>query len=252
MTDKTDETDVRARLEALIGALDESFEAALAMDADFVDAYLDLVEVPARRWRLDEKTRALIMVSVTSAVTSLDRDGLRTAVVQAKRAGATKEEVLEAVHLCAVLGIHSYVTGVPPLAEVVAEHGHVLVDEAPLDDERARVREDFTKQRGYWSAMNETLLRTDAAWFSAYTRYSSDPWLHGVLSPKVRELIYIAIDLSCTHLFDAGVKPHIENALRYGATAEEILEVLAVIAPLGFASVRVAAPVVRAVFDAES
>jgi alkylhydroperoxidase/carboxymuconolactone decarboxylase family protein YurZ len=244
----TDPTELRTRLEALAGTLDESFEAALAIDADFVAAYVDLVEVPERTWRLDAKTRALIMVATTSAVTTLDREGLRTAVGQAKRAGASQEEVLEAVHLCAVLGIHSYVIGVSPLAEVAEGHGQKLVDDGELDEDRAKVRDDFTTQRGYWSPMNETLLRTDAAWFQAYTAYSSHPWLHGVLSPKVRELIYIAIDLACTHLFDAGVKPHIENALRYGATVEEIVEVLAVIAPLGFASVRVAAPMVREIF----
>lgn len=247
-----DQAAVRLRLEALAGALDDSLEAALDIDADFVAAYLDLVEVPGRTWLLDDKTRALIMLATTSAVTTLDRDGMRTAATQAHRAGATMEEAMEAVHLVSVLGIHSYVTGIPPLAEVAEAHGRPLVDDAPLGGERARIREDFTKQRGYWSPMNETLLRADPQWFSAYTRYSSHPWLHGSLSPKVRELIYIAIDLSCTHLFDTGVRPHIENALRYGATVEEILEVLAVIAPLGFASVRAAAPIVREIFTSDA
>nr|WP_241731729.1 carboxymuconolactone decarboxylase family protein [Microbacterium ginsengiterrae] len=100
--------------------------------------------------------------------------------------------------------------------------------------------------------MNETLLRADPDWFSAYTDYSSHPWVRGVLSPKVRELIYIAIDLSCTHLFDVGVRPHIENAIRYGATIEELVEVLAVIAPLGFASVRAAAPIIKDVFSGDA
>ncbi len=240
---------VKPRLEAMAGTLDESLRAALEIDTDFVAAYLDLVQVPGRTWRLDDKTRALIMLAVTSAVTTLDSAGIRTAAEQAHRAGATRDEAMEAVHLVAVLGIHSYVTGIPPLADVAeAQLGQKLVDEEPLTGERARIREAFTSQRGYWSPMNETLLRADPEWFRAYTNYSSHPWVHGVLSPKVRELIYIAIDLSCTHLFDTGVRPHIENALRYGATVEELIEVLAVIAPLGFASVRAAAPIVREIF----
>lgn len=243
---------LRRRLEELVGALDDSLEVALDIDADFVAAYVDLAQVPGRTWLLDDKTRALIMLATTSAVTTLDREGIRTAAVQAHRAGASREEAMESVHLAAVLGIHSYVTGIPPLVEVARAHGRTLVDEEPLEGDRARIREEFTSQRGYWSTMNETLLRADPEWFSAYTRYSSHPWLHGALSPKVRELIYIAIDLSCTHLFDTGVRPHIENALRYGATIEEILEVLAVIAPLGFASVRVAAPIVREIFAADA
>lgn len=246
----SDASVVHDRLLALVGEIEPSLAAALEIDADFVAAYVDLVQVPGRSWRLDAKTRALIMLAVTSAVTSLDREGVRTAALQARQAGASQEEALEAVHLAAVLGIHSYVIGVPPLAEVAADHGRTLVDESPLDEERQQIKSAFESQRGYWSAMNETLLRTDPSWFSAYTRYSSHPWLHGTLSPKVRELIYIAIDLSCTHLFDTGVKPHIENALRYGASVEEIVEVLATIAPLGFASVRLAAPVIRDVYQA--
>ena len=244
---------VRRRLEATVGSVDESLRAALEIDTDFVSAYLDLVHVPGREWILDDKTRALILLATTSAVTTLDAAGIRTAAEQAHRAGASREEAMEAVHLAAVLGIHSFVIGVPIFAEVVEEQtGQDLIDDAPLSGERARIQEAFLSQRGYWSPMNETLLRAYPEWFAAYTNYSSHPWVHGVLTPKVRELIYIAIDLSCTHLFDTGLRPHVENALRYGATVEEIGEVLAVIAPIGFASVRAAAPIVREIFGPDA
>lgn len=244
---------IRTRWESIMAGWDESSAAAVDIDTDFVDAYLDLVQVPGRTWHLDDKARALIMLATTAAVTTLDAPGIRTAAEQAHRAGATRDEAMEAVHLTAVLGIHSYVTGIEPIADVVQEHvNQPLIDTAPLTQEHTRIRETFTSQRGYWSPLNETLLRADPEWFSAYTTYSSHPWMRGALTPKVREFIYIAIDLSCTHLFDTGVRPHIENAIRYGATVEELLDVLAVIAPLGFASVRAAAPIVRDVFATDA
>ena len=38
-------------------------------------------------------------------------------------------------------------------------------------------------------------------------------------------MIYIAIDASTTHMYEPGLKVHIRNALKYGATKAEIMEV---------------------------
>ena len=48
----------------------------------------------------------------------------------------------------------------------------------------------------------------------------------GVMSPKEVELLSIALDASFTHLYAPGTRRHIKNALRAGATMEEIMEVL--------------------------
>lgn len=242
--------DVEDRLKSLVGGLDESWRAALEVDSEFLATYVDMVQVPGKHTYLDDKTRALVMLAVTSAVTTLDTAGIRTAATQAVRAGVTRKEALEAVHLASVLGIHTYVIAVPAVDEVVRAHGGRLIPDTPLTERQLQIRENFRSSRGYWSEMNETLLRVDPEWFTAYTAYSSHPWIHGTLSAKVRELIYIAIDLSTTHLFDTGVRPHVDNALRYGATVEEIIEVLALTASIGIASVRVAAPIIRDVFAA--
>ncbi|MFF0815013.1 carboxymuconolactone decarboxylase family protein [Rhodococcus sp. NPDC003318] len=239
---------IRDRLIRIAGELDESWESTLAIDDDFVGAYVDLAEVPENKAHLDPKSRALIALAVSASVTTLDPAGVRTAATAAARAGATREEALEAVHLVSVLGVHCMVTGIPELSAVAAAHGTQVVSDAPLDAEQERIRDEFRARRGYWSAMNETLLRVDATWFEAYTRYSSHPWVNGSLTPKLRELIYIAIDLSPTHLFTAGVRPHIENALRYGATVDEIVETLEVTALVGIASLRSAAPTIAEVF----
>ena len=235
-------------LKDLVGELDPQWQAALDIDHGFVEAYIDLAKVPERKSRLDPVSRALIALAVSASVTTLDPAGIRTAAVQARRAGASRAQALEAVHLVCVLGVHSLVTGFPELASVLEGHGEHLVGDQPLTQDQLEVKNRLETKRGYWSGMNEMLLRVDQEMFAAYTGYSSHPWIHGDLSPKLRELIYIAIDLSPTHLFTSGVGPHIENAIRYGATAEEIVEALEITALVGISSLRTAAPIIQEVF----
>jgi alkylhydroperoxidase/carboxymuconolactone decarboxylase family protein YurZ len=96
--------------------------------------------------------------------------------------------------------------------------------EQSFDGETKKIKQKFTKARGY---RNEEgwgqLLRLDPHFFETYTNLSSKPWLKGVLPPKIKEFIYIAIDASCTHLYPSGTRVHIQNALKYGATKEEIM-----------------------------
>ena len=77
------------------------------------------------------------------------------------------------------------------------------------------------------------MLQNSPDFFKSYINLSSVPWLHGVLEPKIREFIYIAIDAATTHLYELGKHVHIQNALRYGATVDEIMEVLQITAVLG-------------------
>lgn len=115
-----------------------------------------------------------------------------------------------------------------------------------MSDEAVRKRalkDTFTRQRGYWSDLWSNLLDRDPAFFEAYMHFSSAPWLREGLDPKVREFMYIAIDASTTHLYDPGTKIHMENAARYGATAEEMLEVLELVSMQGLHSSTVGAAI---------
>ena len=73
--------------------------------------------------------------------------------------------------------------------------------------------------------------------------FSAAPWKKGILLPKTKELIYIAVDASTTHLYEPGIRLHIKNALKYGATREEIMEVLEVISVLGIHACTVGVPI---------
>ena len=65
----------------------------------------------------------------------------------------------------------------------------------------------------------------------------------------MKEFVYIAFDAAATHLYVKGLKLHIENAIGYGATPQEILEVLELVSVLGIYAVTTAAPLVLEIFD---
>ena len=89
----------------------------------------------------------------------------------------------------------------------------------------------------------EEALRLDPELFAAYFEFSSVPWRAGVLEPKVKEFVYVAIDASTTHMFDDGTRGHMANAFKHGATVEELLEVIELCVPLGIQSVMAGLPI---------
>ena len=91
--------------------------------------------------------------------------------------------------------------------------------------EKEALKADFIEARGYWNEFWDGLLDLDPRFFKAYLNFWSIPWTNGVLEPKVKEFVYIAIDASTTHLYEPGLRIHIKNAFKYGATKEEIMEV---------------------------
>lgn len=84
----------------------------------------------------------------------------------------------------------------------------------------------------------------DAGHFEAYLDASAYPWERGVLDDKTKELIYVAIDSSPTHLFETGLRLHVENALEVGATQEEIVETLQIAGSMGLHTIRETMPII--------
>jgi alkylhydroperoxidase/carboxymuconolactone decarboxylase family protein YurZ len=87
------------------------------------------------------------------------------------------------------------------------------------------------------------MLELDPEIFGAYTDFSSLSWETGTLEPKVKEFIYIAFDAAATHLYVPGWKLHMRNALGYGATKEEILEVMEIASVMGMQAATTAFPI---------
>ena len=113
-----------------------------------------------------------------------------------------------------------------------------------LTERQKRLKAEFEKERGYWSEeVMGSILKLDPDFFEAYLNFSAAPSKRGALPPKVREFIYIAINAATTHLYQPGIRLHIENALKYGATKEELMEVLEQVSALGIHACTVGVPI---------
>ena len=83
----------------------------------------------------------------------------------------------------------------------------------------------------------------DPAWTDKVIAMAISPAVAGALDKKTIELIGIALDATCTHMYAPGVRRHIQRALKAGATKDEIVAVLQLATLQGLHSICVAAPI---------
>jgi alkylhydroperoxidase/carboxymuconolactone decarboxylase family protein YurZ len=195
-------------------------------------AYVQFAQVAAASGALEPKLRELILLAVNGSTTTLHVPAMERSMRAALRHGASREELVEVIELISVLGIHSAHTGLPLLHEVLKEQGLLATEE--LDEQQADIKSRYIAGRGMWGDALEAMLLLDPALVDAYLDFSSVAWKDGgVLPPVVKELIYVAIDASVTHLYHGGTRSHIERALEAGATRKQIAAVLALISTIG-------------------
>lgn len=103
---------------------------------------------------------------------------------------------------------------------------------------------------GNWNPDWEPFAKLDPAWTEKVIALAIAPAVSGALDKKTIELIGIAIDASCTHMYAPGVRRHIQRALKAGATREEITAVLQLVCMQGLHSICLAAPILLAELDA--
>ena len=227
-----------------LGYWDDAQDAIAALDPGFLDVWQRMAMVPVRKNHLGPKNRALVALAASANATHLYAPGVHRQLRNALAAGATPQEIMEVLQLTATLGIHACNIGVPLLLEVLEEEG-LRSGPAPLTEHQEKLKADFTKDRGYWHSFWDGILELDPELFEAYLDFSAYPWRNGVLEPKIKEFIYCAFDAAATHLYVPGLKMHMRNALGYGATKEEIMEVLEVVNLIGMHAVELAAPILR-------
>ena len=226
------------------GYWSEIWDDTLRLDANFFEAYLNFSSVPWRKGVLEPRVRELIYVAIDVSTTHLYAPGTRIHMHNALRYGATPGELMEVMELTSILGIHTMMSSVPILIEELKAAGrHDEVPNSELGEREQRIKEKFTRHRGYWSEAWDNVLRLSPDFFEAYMEFSSVPWRSGSLEPKIKEFIYIAIDSATTHLYDAGMRIHIRNALGYGATAQEIMEIFELVSVLGIHSIMSGVPI---------
>jgi alkylhydroperoxidase/carboxymuconolactone decarboxylase family protein YurZ len=234
---------LRERFIDTFGYWQQVWEDLLVTDPGFFEAYVDLAAIPWRQGRLAPKVKEMIQVAIDGAATHLYAPGLRQHIRRALALGASKDELMEVLELTSTLGIHACNIGVPILMEELASAG--IKTEKALSARQQALKVEFEAKRGYWNAFWDDILRLDPDFFESYLHFSSVPWVSGVLEPKLKELIYTAFDVSATHLYESGLRQHIHNAIAYGASPEEVMEVIQLASTIGIHSCHLGVAILR-------
>jgi alkylhydroperoxidase/carboxymuconolactone decarboxylase family protein YurZ len=224
------------------GYWSRGWDPLLDIAPDYFEAYAKLSSVPWKTGTLSPKVKELLYIAIDASTTHMYEPGLRVHIRNALRHGATRDEIMEIYQLTSSIGVHAVTMGVPALLDVMRQNGKGDVAGKPLTPRQEKLKAAFIANRGYWSAMWDGVLALSPDFFEAYGEFSSVPWKTGTLEPKIRELIYIAIDASTTHLYEPGIRIHMENALKLGATPAEIMEVLELVSVLGIHTIAVGLP----------
>lgn len=99
------------------------------------------------------------------------------------------------------------------------------------------------RDEGFWNPLWDDLDRMDPAWTEQYMAAAMQPLQSGSLTPREIQLLCIAVDASCLHMYAPGVRRHIRAALELGVEPEAILDVLKFATTVGIHSCNIGVPI---------
>jgi alkylhydroperoxidase/carboxymuconolactone decarboxylase family protein YurZ len=208
-------------------------------DPVWVEQCLKMSDDPWAGSVLPRKDIELISIAVNAACTNMSAEGTRRHIRGALEAGASREEIMMVIKIASLLAIHTASLGAPILLEEAKAAGVKLKPKEPA----ATPVCDKMKAAGQWNAGWDGFYEIDPAWTEAIIAASLPVYTSGILTPKLAELLSIAVDASITHMYAPGTRRHIQSALRIGATMEEIMEVLKICVSQGMQAANIAVPI---------
>ncbi len=102
---------------------------------------------------------------------------------------------------------------------------------------------DKMRAAGQWNPAWDAFFEIAPAWTEAIIAVSLPVYTSGVFSPKLAELMSIAVDASITHMYAPGTRRHVQSALKLGATIEEIMEVFKICVASGMQASNLGIPI---------
>ncbi len=222
-----------------MGPWDAAVEQLREWDAKWAEACVKMSTNPWAGGVLPRKLVELISLGLNAACTNLNADGTRRHIRGALEAGASREEILTILKMASLLSIHSCSLGAP-----------ILLEEAKAAGARPSAKTnvatpvcDKLKEVGQWNDAWNPFYELDPRWTEEFMGVGGGIYVGGILSPKDAELLSIAFDASITHMYAPGTRRHIKNALKAGATMEEIMEVLKLCVAQGVQAFNLAVPI---------
>ena len=221
------------------GPWDDALAQLREWDPGWADTCTRMTTNPWRSGVLSRKLAELISVGLNAACTNLNPEGTRRHIRKALAAEATRDEVLFVLKCAAVMSIHSCSLGAPILLEEVKPASAQPVSRAAGPTPSC----DKMKAIGQWNTAWDPFYELDPEWTDEFMATGAGIYASGILPAKDVELLSIALDASYTHMYAPGTRRHIRNALKAGATMEEIMEVLKLCVVQGIQAVNLGVPI---------
>lgn len=223
-------------------ALDDFYQ----WDPDWTERCARMSTNPWSTGILPVKWIELICIALNAACTHRNEPGVRRHIRAALRADATREEILATLKGVSVLGVHSLALAVPILLDEAKQAGVQPVTH-PSGTVATPVV-DRMKAAGLFNEAWEVIYALDPRWLDEFLAMGADIY-SGVLPAKLVELMALAVDASCTHLYAPGARRHIRAAMALGATTAEIMEALKLCGALGVDACELGAPILAGEFS---
>lgn len=190
--------------------------------------------------------RHLILVTVDSVVTHLYQRGIGVHARIAMEHGASPRQVVEALEISSLVSSRGYAIGLPLVLDELVDAGMPLAGR-PDPARAAQIRNRLADQTDSWPEGMDTALdhdpeATEHLLALAYGRSDESG-----LDPKWRELLFLAAS-ACPAIVEAdGIRRHARQALRLGATGEELVQTLRMANMIGLHPLIEGIPQLRAV-----
>ena len=198
-------------------------------DPKWAEIYLKMVSNPWGSEVLQRKLVELIGVALNAGSISMNPDGMRRHMRAALQAGATREEILLVLKMASVMSFDSCMLATPILLEEASEGE---LDTAGLgrarrykSQEQATPSVEEMKALGRWNVAWDPIYDLAPVWTDQFMATAIGIHASDVLPTKEIELLAIAFEAPYTDIYTPSTRRHIRNALRAGATVEEIVEV---------------------------
>src|SRR5262249_21248315 len=146
--------------------------------------------------------------------------------------------------------IHSCSLGAPILLEEANAAGMEPSHAAPEPPTTPAC--DKMREAGQWNEAWDPFFALDPLWTDEFMAAGIGIYASGLLTPKLVELLSIAIDASYTHMYAPGTRRHIRAALKLGATPREIMEVLKLCVVQGVQACNLGVPILAEELAARS
>ncbi|WP_162009690.1 carboxymuconolactone decarboxylase family protein [Methylocystis heyeri] len=221
------------------GPWDEALALLHEWDAPWAAACDAMATNSWKSGALSQKLVELVSLAINVACTNLNADGTRRHIRNALDAGANRDEILFVFKCASVMAIHSCSLAAPILLEEAEAAGVQPKASTPIPTPAC----DKMKALGQWNEAWDPFLSLDPAWTDKFMATGAGIYGSGVLPPKEVELLSVAFDASFTHMFAPGTRRHIHNALKAGASIEEIFAVLELCVAQGVQAINLGAPI---------